>query len=435
MGEPDHQRWFEALGRIGVGDGDSEELRLQKAVLTYSTVFIAAVATVWVGVYMSLGLEPAAAIPFGYQVISVIGLVVFWRTKRFTWLRNVQLSVMLVLPFLLQWTLGGFVGASAVALWALAAPMGAMMFGAASWPWFGGYFLLLSISGLLEPALTPAPIPPTVRVVFFVLNVGVTSFTVFMLLGYFLRQRDAARAALAEEHRQLGIEREKSERLLLNILPAPIAERLKEGEEVIADAAEVSVLFADLVGFTPLAGRLPPRQVVHLLNNVFTQFDELADRCGLEKIKTIGDSYMAVAGLPVPRADHAIAIAEMALAITQVMPLLNSKCGHDLQVRVGIDCGPAVAGVIGRRKFSFDLWGDTVNTASRMETHGPPNRIQVTERVVAQLSSRYDFECAGEIEVKGKGRMPTWYLLGPADREPSGEQRHLTATQPGPDTQ
>jgi class 3 adenylate cyclase len=305
---------------------------------------------------------------------------------------------MLALPFALQWSLGGFVAASAVGLWALISPLGAMMFGARALPWFGGFLALLGISALLEVGLTPAQVPAPVRLAFFVLNLGAPSLTVFVLLRYFLRK--------------LQVERARSESLLLNVLPTPIAERLKDGEHKIADIGEATVLFADIVGFTTLAGERAPQQVVDLLNDVFTWLDTVADRFKVEKIKTIGDAYMAVAGLPTPRADHATAIAEMALVLVRTMPQFSHGDGETLQMRAGIDTGPVVAGVIGRRKFSYDLWGDTVNTASRMESTGVPGRIQVTERVVEALGDRYVFEPRGETEVKGKGLMRTWFLVG-----------------------
>jgi len=196
------------------------------------------------------------------------------------------------------------------------------------------------------------------------------------------------------------------------VLPAPIAARLKQGEEVIADAfPEVTVLFADLVDFTRHSQRTSPAQVVQALNELFSAFDRLAQRHGLEKIKTVGDAYMVAGGLPVPRPDHAEAVAEMALAVREEAGRHRDPAGRPLQVRIGIDSGPVVAGVIGRRKFSYDLWGDTVNTASRMESIGVPGCIQVTERTYRRLRDCYRLECRGPVQVKGKGRLVTWFLV------------------------
>jgi class 3 adenylate cyclase len=215
--------------------------------------------------------------------------------------------------------------------------------------------------------------------------------------------------------RALDAERERSEQLLLNVLPAPIAARLKQGEEVIADGfAEVTVLFADLVDFTRRSQETTPERVVRILDDLFSALDQLAERHGLEKIKTIGDAYMAVGGLPEPRPDHAEAVAEMALAVREEVARHLDPGGRPLAVRIGIDTGPVVAGVIGRRKFSYDLWGDTVNTASRMESHGVAGCIQVTDRAYRRLRDRYRFERRGPIEVKGKGELVTWFLVGRA---------------------
>ena len=220
----------------------------------------------------------------------------------------------------------------------------------------------------------------------------------------------------------IAVERQKSERLLLNVLPAPIAERLKQSPQVIADSfAEVTVVFADIVDFTPLSAALPPQPLVRLLNAVFSAFDALAEQHGLEKIKTIGDAYMVVAGLPEPRADHAQAAARMALAMQQEVVRFQDAHGAPLRLRVGMHTGPVVAGVIGARKFAYDLWGDTVNTASRMESQGLPGGIQVTQATYERLHDQYAFEDRGTITVKGKGEMPVYLLRGEHAQEPTGK--------------
>jgi class 3 adenylate cyclase len=204
-----------------------------------------------------------------------------------------------------------------------------------------------------------------------------------------------------------------NERLLLNILPAPIAARLRSGERVIADRFDdVTMMFADIVDFTVLSGRLAPVDVVNLLNEVFSLFDELVDRHRLEKIKTIGDAYMVVGGLPEPAADDCERVAEMALDLTAEVEALPACRTYGIRFRTGINSGPAVAGVIGARKFIYDVWGDTVNTASRMESHGVPGRIHVTEPVYLRLRDRYVLEERGIVDVRGKGLMPTWFLVG-----------------------
>jgi adenylate cyclase len=233
-----------------------------------------------------------------------------------------------------------------------------------------------------------------------------------LLLGEAVR----ARRALDREHRLLVAEQDRSERLLLNVLPAPIAARLKSGEEPIADGLpEVTVLFADLVEFTRRSQQATPAQVVETLNELFSAFDALARRHRLEKIKTVGDAYMVAGGLPDPRPDHAQAVAEMALAMREEVAGRVDLGGEPLEVRIGIDTGPVVAGVIGTTKFSYDLWGDTVNVASRMESLGTPGCIQVTDRTYRLLRDRFRFQRREAIQVKGKGEMVTWFLLGRND--------------------
>jgi class 3 adenylate cyclase len=227
-------------------------------------------------------------------------------------------------------------------------------------------------------------------------------FAAVLVLGEAVRSR-----------RALAAEQQRSERLLLNVLPAPIAERLKAGEEVIADAfPEVTVLFADLVDFTRSSRRSSPAQVVQALNELFSAFDQLAQHHGLEKIKTIGDAYMVAGGLPDPRPDHVQAVAELALAMREEVARRADPSGQPLQVRIGIDTGPVEAGVIGTAKFSYDLWGDTVNTASRMESHGIPGCIQVTERTYQRLRDGYQFQRRGPIPIRGMGELVTYFLLG-----------------------
>ncbi len=212
---------------------------------------------------------------------------------------------------------------------------------------------------------------------------------------------------------RLRAEQEKSERLLLNILPLPVAERLKQGEQIIAESfPEVTVLFADIVDFTRRVASISPRRVVELLNDIFSTFDALAEHHGLEKIKTIGDAYMVVGGVPIPKANHAEAVADMALDMQSAIANYGADDGVPFTMRIGIHTGSVIAGVIGTKKFTFDLWGDTVNTASRMETYSLAGRIQVTEATYAHLKDHYNFETRGRMEIKGKGQMHTFFLVG-----------------------
>lgn len=396
-------RVIRSLAFVGVTAFDTEDLRAQKATLTLAALCVTGLAFIWVGTYFTLGLPVAAAIPLGYQVASVVSLVVFSRTKDYRFFRFSQATMMTLLPFLLQWTLGGFVASSAVSLWALVAAIGTLFFftAGASIPWFVAFLGLTLASGLFESSLAEhaASIPESVRTALFALNVGGVSLTAYLLLQYAVRARDGAFA--------------RSEGLLLNVLPKAIAERLKREPGVIADAyADVTVLFADVVDFTPFAARTDPARVVEVLDEIFSAFDALAAQHGVEKIKTIGDAYMVVAGLPEPRDDSGSAMAEMALDMQDVFGKLSERLGLELTLRIGMDTGPVVAGVIGRHKFTYDLWGDTVNTASRMESHGVAGRIQVSESVHRRLRDQYQFEDRGPIEVKGKGRHNAYLLAG-----------------------
>ncbi len=223
--------------------------------------------------------------------------------------------------------------------------------------------------------------------------------------------RDITARKQAEQ--QLQVEKEKSEQLLLNILPETIADRLKQGNRAIADSfANATILFADIAGFTSLSDDISPTELVGLLNRIFSTFDDLCEHFGLEKIKTIGDAYMVVGGLPNPRPDHIEAVINMALAMQATMHGFQTYEGRSVNIRIGVNTGTVVAGVIGKKKFIYDLWGDAVNVASRMESQGEPGKIQVTQAIYDRLQDRYQFEERGVIPVKGKGNMTTYWLLG-----------------------
>lgn len=240
------------------------------------------------------------------------------------------------------------------------------------------------------------------------LMANVTSaFAILAIMSYVYSE--AARTAEAK----LALEREKSEKLLLNILPVSIAERLKENEAVIADHFEsTTVLFSDIVGFTSLSEKISPTELVGRLNHIFSAFDDLVQKYELEKIKTIGDAYMVAGGFPEPKEDHTISVARMALEMLDVLADSKLAAEQPVQIRIGIHCGPAVAGVIGVKKFAYDVWGDTVNTASRMESSGLPGRIQLSQQAAMVLQNQFEIEERGLIDIKGKGGLKTWWLLG-----------------------
>ncbi len=396
---------------------DTPEERQRKTLLIFLGAF-AVLGVPWAGLYYyKLGLTWPAVILFGYAVVSAFALVQFLITKRRALFQAVEIALLLFAPFLIQGMAGGFTGSGAVIIWSILSPLCALMFYGARWslPWFAAYLLLVFISGLQNLMIVPESefFSVTSTVLFFVENLLIVSCILYMTMRYFIRERERAKAALDEEHSLLLKEQEKSERLLLNILPKPIADRLKAEAATIADGfSEVTILFADIVDFTGLSSHTSPEKLVELLNKVFSMFDQLAEKHGAEKIKTIGDAYMVCAGLPVPCAGHAEVIAEMALDMCKALDEFNQERGPSLQIRVGINSGPVVAGVIGTKKFIYDLWGDTVNTASRMESHGLAGRIQVTAESYALLRDNYTFEERAPLEVKGKGVMRTYLLTG-----------------------
>ena len=392
-----------------VARGAAPNDRAGRATLVVASTTVATLSIIWVATYLVLDQPAAAAIPFLYVVATVVGLAAVSRGQSFGIFRTSQIGLMTVLPFLLQWTIGGYAASSAVSLWALVAALGAVFFLGArgAFKWFVAFCALTLLSAIIDPLVAASANPPsgTVRTAFFGLNVLGVAITAYLVVQYFVRQREAAIVALDAAHL-------RSEDLLRNILPEPIADRLKDGATLVADAhPAVTVLFADIVDFTRYADRTPPADVVRVLDLVFRAFDDVADRHGLEKIKTIGDAYLLVGGLPEARGDHIEAVARAALELIEASRSVAIDPGSPLQIRIGIDTGPVVAGVIGRKKFSYDLWGDTVNTASRMESNGIPGRINVTARVESALRDQFEFEPRGEISIKGKGSVLAFFLL------------------------
>lgn len=271
---------------------------------------------------------------------------------------------------------------------------------------------------LVVPPFTDlAPISPAIAATIKVASIMAVMMMVFFFVALALRQVEVAEQALTVEYR-------RSENLLQNLMPDSIARRLKQQPDaIIADQFdEVTILFADIVGFTPRAGELAPHDLIRFLNRVFSNFDDLAEKHGLEKIKTIGDAYMVAGGLPERRRGHAASTAEMALDMLDATRRVADDLGETIDIRIGIHTGPAVAGVIGTRKLFYDVWGDTVNTASRMESQGSAGRIQVTDDARRALGDRFLFEPRGQVEVKGKGKMKLFYLVGRSSKDEAAGQ-------------
>jgi len=304
--------------------------------------------------------------------------------------------------------LGGFINGSAVILWSLPAAISAMLFDEPRYAprWFFAYVGLVILSGLLQPYVRfTNNLPPTVITFFFVINISGVGFLLFVLVHYFVGQKN--------------LYQQKADTLLLNILPKEIAAILKNENRTIADQYdEASVLFADMVGFTPLSARLPPVEMVELLNEVFSFFDSLLDKYGVEKIRTIGDSYMVASGVPRRRPDHAQALVGMALEMRDYVTTHTFQNGHQLSFRIGINSGSMIAGVIGRRKFVYDVWGDAVNVASRMESHGVGDAVQITRATYELIKDEFVCEPRGTVAVKGKGKMEVWLVNSPRTKIP-----------------
>jgi adenylate cyclase len=402
------------LSRVGSDPTDDEDTRLRKSLLVLVSVLILPISLVWGGLYLALG-APSGLLAILYLLISLGAIAVFARTRNFGLLLRIELLDILLAPNVSMIPLGGFIGSTGVGVWGILAPMGALVFGGvrAGIRWYIAFLAVFLGSGLAGEALgTESPLPGWFTSTMFALNIAVGGTIVFTLLALFAKQRQDALTALRSEQA-------KAEGLLLNILPRSIAEKLKAETQTIADQfGAASILFADVVDFTPFSEHLPPAQVVGVLDHLFSHFDTMADRYGLEKIKTIGDCYMVAAGVPTPRPDHARALARMALDMIEAMRS-SDEVGHfGLELRVGINSGPVVAGVIGRKRFLYDLWGDAVNTASRMESHGTPGRIQITRATYELVRDEFVCEPRGTVAVKGKGDMETWYLLGRRHQAP-----------------
>jgi adenylate cyclase len=402
---------------VGVDPHDDEDLRARKALLVLISVLILPVAGLWGALYLAFG-SPVGVVPLVYFAVLFGAIVVFARTRDFPWLLLVGQVDILLAPTLSMIPLGGFLESGGVGLWAILAPLAALVFsdvGSAA-RWYVAYLVVFLGAGIAGEVIGPfwSPPPGWFTSTMLALNIAVGGTIVFTLLAVFARQRADALAALR-------LEQAKAENLLLNILPRSIADKLKAQTQPIADQFEsASILFADVVDFTPWSERLQPAEVVGYLDRLFRHFDDLAERFGLEKIKTIGDCYMVAAGVPTPRPDHARALALLALDMLEAMRS-NDKVGQlGLELRVGINSGPVVAGVIGRKRFLYDLWGDAVNTASRMESHGTPGRIQITRATYELLADEFECEPRGPIAVKGKGEIEAWYLVRPrGDRPPA----------------
>ncbi len=382
-----------------------------KALMPYmvATMLIGApMMLVWAFVFLYFFSERGTFIGFaGYALFDLALLAVLSiRRMRATLVRDLYLGVHLVANFAIVASLGGIANSTGVILFALIAPFSMITQPRRQFlTWLIATMLLAVLTVALQPFLRSSNnVPPMWSTIFWGVNLVNFSIILYWNLRSLLHQRDTALE-------MLRVEQLKSENLLLNILPPEIAQVLKNENRTIAEQIEqASVLFADVVNFTPMSASMTPTELVELLNEVYSHFDALVEKYDLEKIKTIGDCYMVAAGVPRRRADHALVITRLALDIRDYVARHEFR-GHKLQFRIGINSGSVVAGVIGRKKFAYDLWGDTVNTASRMESHGSGGLIQITEDTYNLVNDHFRCEPRGKVNVKGKGEIGVWYVM------------------------
>ena len=417
--------WLNGLSDRIITEQDSEQEKLNKTLLIFSCGLMGFGSVLWLALYWAMGIKFSSTVPLSYLAVSAVSLAYYIYTLNFAVFRTLQVSLFLFMPFIMQWSIGSFVSSSGVALWALLAPVGVMIFQGArpSLPWFSAYIILTAISGFFDYWLTfgvESSVTMQSIAVFFTLNFAAMSTIMYLLFSFFVRERDKLANALNEQNHLLRIEQEKSEALLLNILPAPIARRLKDQQGIIADGfADVTVMFADIIDFTRLAEEVPPKAMVELLNEIFSRFDAMAEFHRLEKIKTIGDAYMVAGGLiehdgidfAVDARDYSAAMLRLALEMRQYMAELSERKRMTLGIHVGICSGPVVAGVIGTRKFIYDLWGDTVNTASRVTGEAGSGVILVDAMTYKRSKTQFEFEGPISIVGKGKGNIEVYRLI------------------------
>ena len=402
------QQLFSFINRIGADPDEGDDERIHRILYVGASVGAIPALFIYACLFIYYGAPLAALVMFAYLAVSVACVTLFGLTGRyFHACLKCFLAAHLTVSLVITFVLGGLLDSAAHAVWGLLSPLGILVVfpSKTARRWFVGYLVVLASAAVISYAvqaplntLNPGSLLPLI-----VMNITGVSLFAFAILYYFVGQRDLA-------FRLLRGEREKTEELLLNILPRDIAAILKDSPQTIADNFDgASILFADVADFTPISARLTPAETVNLLNEVFSYFDKLVEKYDVEKIKTIGDCYMVASGVPRQRADHAHALIRMALEMRDYVAQHEFR-GQRLQFRIGVNSGPVVAGVIGRKKFIYDLWGDAVNTASRMESHGSAGVIQITRSTFELIKDAFVCEPRGTVDVKGKGAMEVWHV-------------------------
>jgi guanylate cyclase len=390
------------------GEVLDQELRTQKVVIVVLSLSALILGPIWTLVEFSEGDTTNAILSAAIAALIVINFLLYILHKSYRFFRVSQLTIFVSFPFVLHISIGGFTH-SANLTWSLATLVIALLSSRLreSLPWFVIYCGLVVAAGIAEPLLFPeSGLSAETAFLEFSLNIINSAVIIYLGLLYLIFQKNRAYELLSEE-------KARSEQLLLNVLPKEIAPILKSGKQIIADRFDAaSILFADIVHFTELSAKMDPEETVTLLNHIFSHFDTLVEQYELEKIRTIGDNYMVASGVPRRRGDHAQAISRLALAMADYVHSLPSQNDSPINFRIGINSGPVLAGVIGRHKFQYDLWGNVVNTASRMESQGIPGKIQIADPTYDLIKGEFDCSRRGLIEVKGVGEMNTWFLLG-----------------------
>lgn len=403
--------------RMAANAAEIQADKSNKNLLIVTAAFMNFAVVLWLAIYWLMGLDFSANVPLAYQLISVISLAHYFRTKNFEVFRFIQFGLFLFAPFVMQWSLGSSVTSSGVTLWALLAPIAALV--VCSWreavPWFFAYIVLTIVSGVFDYFLGvgyDGGVPMKTIGVFFAMNFAVMSTIIFMLVRHFIIQMETLKTQLADERQSLLDEQEKSERLLLGVLPGGIAKRMQNTQGIIADKHDdATVMFADLVNFTQLTEALPPEQLLGLLNTIFSGFDELAEKYGLEKIKTIGDTYMVAGGLGQNKVDYTSDIASLAYEMRDFVANHPDVAKFKLAIHIGIASGGVVSGVIWGKRFIYDLWGETVNQAHRFtKADSADSVIRVDKTTYNRVRLFYVFE-QSTTAAKRKGDVEAYHLM------------------------
>ncbi len=395
------------MRRLRAVADEGDERQVKQLLILACSAFGVPQLCVWAGFYLYFGQTVPGMVMLAYAAATVAGVAAC--CVNFDYVRicnHVVLALIFAVNVGISFYEGGLIASNGQFLWAFLAPMGMLVVSTrlVAGLWMLAFDVAVIALAALPPAPFVAPLPAAFGQLLCALNVVCVASFILYAMSYYVAKKDAFYALLKQEEA-------KSEMLLLNVLPKEVAAELKAGRGRVArNYDDATILFLDLVGFTPMTAGQDPGETVDMLNTIFTEFDQLALEHGVEKIKTIGDCYMAAAGVPVPRADHARAAVALALAMGKALERCSRGFGQPLSFRVGVHSGPVSAGVIGLRKFAFDVWGDTVNTASRMESHGVPGRVQISGATYRRV--RDDFECVarGKIEVKGKGPIEAWLV-------------------------